>query len=126
NGAAYRVAPTVLWELGAEVVPIGVSPDGLNINANCGSTHPGVLQEQVVVHNADLGIALDGDADRLAMVCEKGQLIDGDQLMGTIAERWRRDGRLTGGGIVATVKSNLGLELLIHGDGLRRGRTQVW
>jgi len=125
NGAAYKVAPTVLWELGAEVVSVGVSPDGLNINANCGSTHPGVLQEQVLAHNADLGIALDGDADRLAMVCEKGKLIDGDQLMGTIAERWRRDGRLTGGGVVATVMSNLGLERFIDGHGLRLVRTQV-
>jgi len=125
NGAAYKVAPTVLWELGAEVVPIGVSPDGFNINGNCGSTHPGLLKEQVVAHRADLGIALDGDADRVALVCEKGRLVDGDQLMATIAERWRRDGRLTGGGVVATVMSNLGLERFVGDRGLRLVRTQV-
>src|SRR3954466_10480119 len=125
NGAAYKVAPTVLWELGAEVVPIGVSPDGFNINGNCGSTHPELLKEQVVTHRADLGIALDGDADRVALVCEKGRLIDGDQLMATIAERWRRDGRLTGGGVVATVMSNLGLERFVGDHGLRLVRTQV-
>jgi phosphoglucosamine mutase len=125
NGAAYKVAPTVLWELGAEVISIGVAPDGFNINAGCGSTHPEALQEHVIMHGADIGIALDGDADRLAMVCEKGQVIDGDQLMGTIAERWRRDGRLTGGGVVATVMSNLGLERFIDGHGLKLVRTQV-
>src|SRR5205814_4914000 len=125
NGAAYKVAPTVLWELGAEVISIGVSPDGFNINGKCGSTHPEALQERVVMHGADLGIALDGDADRLAMVCEKGQVIDGDQLMATIAERWRRDGRLTGGGVVATVMSNLGLERFVGDRGLRLVRTQV-
>jgi phosphoglucosamine mutase len=125
NGAAYKVAPTVLWELGAEVISIGVAPDGFNINAGCGSTHPEALQEHVVMHGADIGIALDGDADRLAMVCEKGRVIDGDQLMGTIAERWRRDGRLTGGGVVATVMSNLGLERFIDGHGLKLVRTQV-
>jgi len=125
NGAAYKVAPTVLWELGAEVISIGVAPDGFNINAGCGSTHPEALQEAVVMHGADIGIALDGDADRLAMVCEKGRVIDGDQLMGTIAERWRRDGRLTGGGVVATVMSNLGLERFIDGHGLRLVRTHV-
>jgi phosphoglucosamine mutase len=125
HGAAYKVAPTVLWELGAEVVPIGVSPDGFNINGNCGSTHPELLKEQVVAHRADLGIALDGDADRVVLVCEKGRLIDGDQLMATIAERWRRDGRLTGGGVVATVMSNLGLERFVGGHGLRLVRTQV-
>jgi phosphoglucosamine mutase len=125
NGAAYKVAPLVLWELGAEVISIGVAPDGFNINAACGSTHTEALQEHVVMHGADIGIALDGDADRLAMVCEKGQVIDGDQLMATIAERWRRDGRLTGGGVVATVMSNLGLERFIDGHGLKLVRTQV-
>jgi phosphoglucosamine mutase len=125
NGAAYKVAPTVLWELGAEVISIGVAPDGFNINAGCGSTHPEALQEHVVMHGADIGIALDGDADRLAMVCEKGKVIDGDQLMAIIAERWRRDGRLTGGGVVATVMSNLGLERFIDGHGLKLVRTQV-
>jgi phosphoglucosamine mutase len=125
NGAAYKVAPTVLWELGAEVISLGVSPDGFNINGRCGSTHPEALQEHVVMHGADIGIALDGDADRLAMVCEKGQVIDGDQLMAAIAERWRRDDRLTGGGVVATVMSNLGLERFIGGHGLKLVRTQV-
>jgi phosphoglucosamine mutase len=110
NGAAYKVAPTVLWELGAEVVPMAVTPDGFNINAKCGSTHPEMLQESVVMHGADIGIALDGDADRVMLVCEQGRLIDGDQLMATIANRWAKDGRLVGGGVVATVMSNLGLE----------------
>jgi len=110
NGAAYKVAPTVLWELGAEVIPLAVSPDGFNINGNCGSTHPAVLQEHVVAHGADIGIALDGDADRVVLVCEHGRLIDGDQLMATIADQWSKAGRLTGEGVVATVMSNLGLE----------------
>jgi phosphoglucosamine mutase len=125
NGAAYKAAPTVLWELGAEVVPVAVSPDGFNINANCGSTHPAVLQEQVVAHGADVGIALDGDADRVVLVCEKGALIDGDQLMATIAGQWHREGRLAGGGVVATVMSNLGLERFVQGRGLSLMRTQV-
>jgi phosphoglucosamine mutase len=125
HGAAYKVAPTVLWELGAEVVPIGVSPDGFNINGNCGSTHPKLLQEQVLAHRADLGIALDGDADRVVLVSEKGHVIDGDQLMAAIAERWRRDGRLAGGGVVATVMSNLGLERFVCERGLTLVRTQV-
>jgi phosphoglucosamine mutase len=125
NGAAYRVAPTVLSELGAEVVRVGVSPDGFNINGNCGSTHPGVLQEQVVAHNAHIGIGLDGDADRVIMVAENGQLIDGDQLMATIADQWTRAGRLSGGGIVATVMSNIGLERYLETRKLRLVRTQV-
>ncbi len=125
NGAAYKVAPTVLWELGAEVISIGVSPDGFNINGNCGSTHPAVLQEHVVAHGADLGIALDGDADRVVLVSEKGALIDGDQLMATIAEQWQKDGRLAGNGVVATVMSNLGLERFIDALGLALVRTQV-
>jgi phosphoglucosamine mutase len=125
NGAAYKVAPTVLWELGAEVVPLAVKPDGFNINAKCGSTHPGVLQEQVVLHGADIGIALDGDADRVVLVCEKGQVIDGDQLMATIADLWKKDGRLAGNGLVATVMSNLGLERFIGARGLSLIRTQV-
>lgn len=125
NGAAYKVAPTVLWELGAEVIPIGISPDGFNINKGCGSTHPEALQERVVAHGAHLGIALDGDADRLAMVCEKGQLIDGDQLMAAIADRWQKDGRLNGGGVVATVMSNLGLERFLVARKLKLVRTQV-
>ncbi len=110
NGAAYRMAPAVLWELGAEVVTVGVEPDGYNINAGCGATHPETLQTQVVAHNADLGIALDGDADRVQLVDEQGYLIDGDQVMGVIARSWRDTGRLSGDRIVATVMSNLGLE----------------
>jgi phosphoglucosamine mutase len=125
NGAAYKVAPTVLWELGAEVIALGVSPDGFNINDNCGSTHPARLQEQVVTHGADIGIALDGDADRVVLVCEKGNLIDGDQLMATIADQWKRDGRLNGNGLVATVMSNLGLERYVTALGLALVRTQV-
>ncbi len=125
NGAAYKVAPTVLWELGAEVIPIAVAPDGVNINGNCGSTHPAVLQEHVVLHGADIGIALDGDADRVVLVCEKGSLIDGDQLMATIADLWSRDGRLAGNGLVATVMSNLGLERYVGERGLSLVRTQV-
>jgi phosphoglucosamine mutase len=125
NGAAYKAAPTVLWELGAEVVSLGVTPDGFNINGNCGSTHPGLLQERVLMHGADIGIALDGDADRLLLVCEQGRLIDGDQLMATIADQWKRDGRLVGGGMVATVMSNLGLERYVGARGLRLVRTQV-
>ena len=125
HGAAYKVAPTVLWELGADVVPFAVSPDGFNINGNCGSTHPASLQEHVIEQKADLGIALDGDADRIVLVCEKGLLIDGDQLMATIADQWKRDGRLLGGGIVATVMSNLGLERYVGARGLSLVRTQV-
>ena len=125
NGAAYRVAPTVLSELGAEVVRVGVSPDGFNINGNCGSTHPGVLQEQVVAHHAHIGICLDGDADRVIMVAENGQVIDGDQLMATIADQWMQGGRLSGGGVVATVMSNLGLERYLDARKLRLVRTQV-
>ncbi len=125
NGAAYKVAPTVLWELGAEVIPMAVAPDGFNINDNCGSTHPAILQEQVVMHGADIGIGLDGDADRVVLVCEQGRLIDGDQLMATIADLWKRDGRLVGNGVVATVMSNLGLERFIGARGLSLVRTQV-
>jgi phosphoglucosamine mutase len=125
NGAAYKVAPTVLWELGAEVIRVGVSPDGFNINGNCGSTSPGVVQEQVVTHNAHIGIALDGDADRVVLVCEHGRVIDGDQLMATIAGDWAKDGRLVGGGVVATVMSNLGLERYLGARKLELVRTQV-
>ncbi len=125
NGAAYKVAPTVLWELGAEVVPFAVTPDGFNINGDCGSTHPLSLQERVIEHKADLGIALDGDADRVVLVCEKGRLIDGDQLMATIADQWTRSGRLAGGGLVATVMSNIGLERYVGARGLSLVRTQV-
>src|SRR6201996_9508549 len=120
-----KVAAPVLWELGADVIPVAVTPDGFNINGNCGSTHPGVLQEQVVMHGADIGIALDGDADRVVLVCEKGDLIDGDQLMATIADLWKKDGRLAGNGLVATVMSNLGLERYVGALGLALVRTQV-
>ena len=125
NGAAYKVAPTVLVELGAQVIRVGVSPDGFNINGNCGSTHPGVLQEQVVAHHAHIGIGLDGDADRVILVDESGAVIDGDQLMATIADQWMQSGLLSGGGVVATVMSNLGLERYLDGRGLKLVRTQV-
>ncbi len=125
NGAAYKVAPTVLWELGAEVVPIGVTPDGLNINRGCGSTDTAAMQAAVVAHGADLGIALDGDADRLMICDERGDIVDGDQLMAMIAEYWRRSGALRGGGIVATVMSNLGLERYLKDLGLALERVKV-
>ncbi|MDO8977456.1 phosphoglucosamine mutase [Reyranella sp.] len=125
NGAAYKVAPTVLTELGAEVIRVGVAPDGFNINGNCGSTHPGVLQEQVVAHHAHIGIGLDGDADRVIIVDETGAVIDGDQLMATIADQWTQSGLLSGGGVVATVMSNLGLERYLDARRLKLVRTQV-
>ena len=125
HGAAYRVAPQVLFELGAEVVPIGVAPDGFNINQGCGSTDTAYMCEQVVAHGADLGIALDGDADRVLVADERGTLIDGDQLMAVIARRWQEDGSLVGGGVVATVMSNLGLERHLQGLGLTLERTAV-
>jgi phosphoglucosamine mutase len=125
NGAAYNVAPNVLWELGAEVVPIGVDPDGFNINQDCGSTATTAMQEAVVTHNAQMGISLDGDADRVILCDEKGALIDGDQLMALVAEDWRDSGMLKGGGVVATVMSNLGLERYLDGLGLTMKRTQV-
>ena len=125
NGAAYQVAPEALWELGAEVVPIGVAPNGLNINEDCGSTKPQLLQETVVASGADIGIALDGDADRLIVVDEKGQIIDGDQLMALIALGLKARGELKGGGVVATVMSNLGLERKLAETGLKLLRTRV-
>jgi phosphoglucosamine mutase len=125
NGAAYEVAPSALWELGAEVVSIGVSPNGLNINDGFGSTAPQQLQQRVVAEGAQLGIALDGDADRLIVVDETGRLIDGDQLMALIAAFWARRGKLKGGGVVATVMSNLGLERYLDGLGLGLVRTKV-
>lgn len=125
NGAAYKTAPAVLWELGADVVPIGVSPDGTNINRGCGSTYPSTMCEAVVAHHADLGIALDGDADRLILADEQGKVVDGDQLMGLIARGWHREGLLKGGGVVTTVMSNLGLERMLGGIGLNMVRTQV-
>ena len=125
NGAAYKVAPEALWELGAEVVKIGVEPNGFNINKDCGSTAPGDLIRKVSEVRADIGIALDGDADRVVIVDEKGHMIDGDQLMAVIAESWLRRGRLAGGGIVATVMSNLGLERYLQDLGLGLQRTPV-
>jgi phosphoglucosamine mutase len=125
HGAAYRVAPTVLWELGATVVPVGVSPDGFNINRGCGSTAPAHLCAQVLEHGAQIGIALDGDADRLLMADEKGELIDGDQILALIAQSWAGSGRLRGDGIVATVMSNLGLERCLTNQGLTMQRTKV-
>lgn len=125
NGAAYKVAPTVLWELEAEVIKLGVAPDGFNINKECGSTASEAMRAAVISHGADLGIALDGDADRLLLADEKGQLVDGDQLLALIAESWHRDGRLKGGGITGTVMSNLGLERHLASLGLRLDRTAV-
>jgi phosphoglucosamine mutase len=110
NGAAYRVAPEALWELGADVISIGVEPDGFNINHECGSTAPDALCRKVREMRADIGIALDGDADRVVIVDEQGHLVDGDQLLAVIAESWKEDGRLAKPGVVATVMSNLGLE----------------
>ena len=125
HGAAYKVAPMVLWELGAEVIPMGVAPDGFNINRGCGSTSPETMQSQVVAHGAHLGIALDGDADRVMIADERGELINGDQILGLVAGHWSRSGRLGGGGVVATVMSNLGLENHLAGQGLSLERTQV-
>lgn len=125
NGAAYKVAPEALWELGAEVVKIGVDPNGLNINLNCGSTAPEALIEKVREVRADIGIALDGDADRVVVVDEKGNIVDGDQLMAVIADSWNQAGKLAAGGIVATVMSNLGLERYLNGLGLTLARTPV-
>lgn len=125
NGAAYKIAPTVLWELGAEVVPLAIEPDGKNINKHCGSTSPEALQQAVVVHQAHLGIALDGDADRVMLVDERGMLIDGDYILAAIARLWQEEGRDTGGEIVGTVMSNTGLEKYITSLGLNFHRTPV-
>jgi phosphoglucosamine mutase len=125
NGAAYQVAPEALWELGADVVAIGVSPNGVNINEGFGSTAPQALQARVVEEGAHIGIALDGDADRLIVVDEKGKIVDGDQLMAVIALSWARRGLLEGNGIVATVMSNFGLERFLNENGLDLARTQV-
>ena len=118
NGAAYKVVPEALWELGADVVPIGVEPDGFNINKDCGSTSPEALSRKVREMRADIGIALDGDADRVILVDERGHLVDGDQLLAVIAQSWKEDGRLSRPGIVATVMSNLGLERFLKEQGL--------
>ncbi|MGD9545456.1 MAG: phosphoglucosamine mutase [Methylocystis sp.] len=125
NGAGYKVAPEALWELGAEVFAIGVEPDGFNINHRVGSTSPQALRDKVRELRADVGIALDGDADRVMMVDEHGQLIDGDQLMAVIAESWREQGLLSKPGVVATVMSNLGLERHLNSLGLALERTPV-
>lgn len=125
NGAAYKVAPAALWELGADVVTIGNEPNGTNINLECGSTHPEALQKKVHEVRADIGIALDGDADRVIIVDENGTVVDGDQLMAVIAETWAQDQILRGGGIVATVMSNLGLERFLGDKGLTLARTKV-
>ncbi len=125
NGAAYRTAPEVLWELGAEVVPLGVTPDGYNINAGCGSTNTDLAASAVVAHGADLGICLDGDADRLMIIDENGAVADGDQIMALIATRWAEAGRLSGNTLVATVMSNLGLEQHLESKGIALQRTDV-
>ncbi|MGD0719705.1 MAG: phosphoglucosamine mutase [Roseiarcus sp.] len=125
NGAAYKVAPEALWELGAEVFSIGVDPDGFNINRDVGSTAPEALAAKVREMRADIGIALDGDADRVLIIDEKGHVVDGDQLMAVVAQSWQADGRLAGPGIVATVMSNLGLERHLASIGLALERTAV-
>ncbi|SFU67359.1 phosphoglucosamine mutase [Methylobacterium sp. 174MFSha1.1] len=125
NGAAYRVAPETLWELGAEVIAIGTEPDGFNINRDVGSTAPEALVAKVRELRADIGIALDGDADRVLVVDEKGQRVDGDQLMAVVARSWQEDDRLSKNGIVATIMSNLGLERYLGGLGLGMVRTAV-
>ena len=125
HGAAYHIAPDLFWELGAEVVRIGTSPNGFNINHECGSTHPETVAAAVVAQGADLGIALDGDADRVVLVDEKGQVIDGDQVLAMIATQWQAEGRLNGDGVVATLMSNLGLEQYLADRDLRLYRTKV-
>ena len=125
HGAAYQVAPSAVWELGAEVITIGVTPNGKNINDKVGSTHLDLIKETVVANGADIGIALDGDADRLIVVDERGQTVDGDQLMALIGSQWAAQGRLRGGGVVATVMSNLGLERFLGGQGIDLIRTKV-
>ncbi|MGB7405756.1 MAG: phosphoglucosamine mutase [Pacificimonas sp.] len=125
NGASYTVAPSAFWELGADVIAVGVNPNGFNINDNVGSTSPEALQAKVVEEGADIGIALDGDADRLIVVDEKGRIVDGDQLMALITTSWAQAEKLRGGGLVATVMSNLGLERFLEGEKLRLERTKV-
>jgi phosphoglucosamine mutase len=125
NGAAYKAAPEVLWELGATVIPVGTSPNGHNINDTCGSTHPRTAAETVVAHGAHVGICLDGDADRVILIDEHGQVADGDQIMALFAARWAEEGRLRGGVLVASVMSNLGLERFLSARGLRLERAPV-
>ncbi len=125
NGAAYKVAPDALWELGAEVIKIGTEPDGYNINRDCGSTDIAALRKKVHEVRADIGIALDGDADRVIIIDERGEVVDGDQLMAVVATSFLQSGRLSGGGVVATVMSNLGLERYLNALGLSLARTKV-
>ena len=125
NGAAYKAAPIVLWELGAEVISIGVNPDGYNINKDCGSTHPQNAAKAVLEHNADVGICLDGDADRLILIDNKGNIADGDQLMGLIASQWSSKGKLVNNTLVATVMSNMGLERYLNTLDIKLLRTNV-
>lgn len=125
HGAAYRTAPAVLWELGAEVIAIGVDPDGTNINAKCGSTHPEAAAQKVLETGADVGICLDGDADRLILIDERGRVADGDQIMGLLATRWAQMGKLAGNTLVTTVMSNLGLERHLASHGIAMERTAV-
>lgn len=125
NGAAYRIAPEVLWELGATVIPVGVSPNGMNINDGCGSTNTVTAAEAIVSHGADVGICLDGDADRIMILDENGKVADGDQLMALMADRWAAEDRLNRGTLVATVMSNLGLERFMESKGLHLKRTAV-
>jgi phosphoglucosamine mutase len=125
HGAAYKVAPSILWELGAETVPIGVDPDGININDGCGALYPENVAAAVIEHGCDLGIALDGDADRLILVDERGDIVDGDQIMAICATQLMKKGRLAGNTLVATVMSNLGLEVAMKNQGIELLRTQV-
>ena len=125
NGAGYKVAPEILWELGATVIPVGTNPDGFNINEACGSTAPLMAAETIVMHGADIGICLDGDADRVIILDENGEVADGDQIMGLFANRWAESERLNKGTLVATVMSNLGLERFLTGKGLTLERTDV-
>ena len=125
HGAAYKTAPTALWELGAETIELGVNPNGTNINEKCGSTAPELMCEKVREIRADIGIALDGDADRVIICDEKGHVIDGDQIMALVASSWAQRGQLKGGGLVATIMSNLGLERFMEGQGLSLARTKV-
>ena len=125
NGAGYKVAPTVLWELGAEVKELGVEPDGFNINRGVGSTAPKKMQDAVIEYRADIGVALDGDADRVMICDEKGRMIDGDQILAVIASFWKKSGKLKGDGVVSTVMANMGLEKYLAGEKLSLMRTQV-
>jgi len=125
NGAAYKTAPTALWEMGAEIIEIGNNPNGTNINEKCGSTHPDIMCEKVRELRADIGIALDGDADRVIIADEKGKVIDGDQIMALVASSWAQRGNLKGGGLVATIMSNLGLERFLESQKLTLARTKV-